>query len=145
MLNVQVLDDIMKYTKKYCGIKRKVKEPCFVFHYNTRETLIIESNKDTFNIFIQEGMWSNNDLVQQAFKIYGNKRIIEGENLERMLKVFYGLFPLLEEFIEYVKRNRPFFYLTKDEWDSLYYERDCVLNDNYVNEDRIISCLYFCY
>ncbi|EDR25863.1 hypothetical protein EDI_044190 [Entamoeba dispar SAW760] len=139
MLNRQIIDNIMESTKQYHGIKRKVEEPCFVFHYKTKETVIIESNIDTFNVFIQEGLWNNTDLIQYAFKEYGNKRIIEGKNLERILKVIYNSFPLLEEFIEYVKRNRSFFYLTKDEWYSLYYERNFVLNDQYVNEDKIIS------
>ncbi|KAL7715012.1 Defective in cullin neddylation protein [Entamoeba marina] len=79
------------------------------------------------------------DASMIAFERYKCGKQLVGSQLDSLLYGFYHMYPCYQQFVNYLKLSRKTYYMTKDEWLSLYHEQEAVLNKGYVTPTRRLS------
>ena len=83
--------------------------------------------------------FQNDKIIEGAFDEFCFGKKLQGNELLRLLSLFYSTYPYYNKFIRYICLNRGT-WMNKDEWCMLYYERKAILSNGETRCQRI-SCL----
>ncbi|ELP85000.1 hypothetical protein EIN_079020 [Entamoeba invadens IP1] len=118
-------------------IKRKQEEPLMLIgrYINSLDPYDIS----IFCIRLQQGMIRFEDVAKASFDLYCEKKVLQGNVLNELLFLFYSNYPFLNSFKSFLQRNRKIFYLTQDEWVSLFVEREYILSCGDASDKQMMN------